>query len=286
MARRVVRIGLVIGGAIVLFAALIGAEVAWTLSREYVEVPDFDVRVTIGEEFEGEPLRMVIVGDSTTRGLGVERVEQTLGAQVAMKVAESIGRPVELHGYGVSGAVSADVPDQLREVASRDVDVIVVEVGSNDVTHRTSLGDVDRHTERLLRAAKDRSEIVVLGSAGRLNSPNFPQPLRWIVMQRANAVRDRQRAVARRLDVPFMDVKRDVSPAYDAAGRSANSRDLFHPSAEGYEIWARPLAKLVVAQLSDSRRLNKPRARVDGPHDGPAPSHRQSRAPRGSVYPD
>lgn len=232
-----------------LFAVLLGAEAGYTVSREYAEVPEFEVRATIGEGRGGDPLRMVIVGDSTARGLGVDRVEDTLGAQVAAKVSSAIDRVVELRGYGESGAVAADVTVQLREVPRSGTDVIVVEVGSNDVTHRTSLDDVEHHTEQLLRAAKERAGVVVLGSAGKLNSPNFPQPLRWIVMRRATAVRGRQRRVAERMGVPFMDVRRDVSPAYDAAGRSATSPDLFHPSAEGYEIWARPLAQLVVEAL-------------------------------------
>jgi lysophospholipase L1-like esterase len=94
--------------------------------------------------------------------------------------------------------------------------------------------------------------VVVLGSSGKLDTPNFLQPLRWLVMWRATAVRARQERVARTFDVEFVDVAEEVAPEFARIGPSANSSDDFHPSATGYAAWARPLADRVIAAVGDT----------------------------------
>ena len=110
---------------------------------------------------------------------------------------------------------------------------------------QVATGELERDTERLLRGARERADLVVFASAGKLNAPIFQQPLRAIVAARATKVRERQRTVASDLDVPFIDIAREVSPAYDDAAPESSSSDRFHPSDLGYEIWARPLAATV-----------------------------------------
>ncbi len=222
-------------------------EAAWAITRpRLADDPGFEVSMTVGAERPGTPLVLHALGDSTIAGVGVDRARDSLPVQVAMMVSEQLDRPVELVGHGVSGAVTADIDAQLDDVPSRGVDVLVIEVGSNDVTHRTSLDDVESETRAMLERARELSPIVVLGSAGKLNTPNFRQPLRQVVMWRANAVRARQERVARDIDVEYVDVKQEVAPAFERIGPSSNSSDGFHPSAKGYAAWARPLAERVV----------------------------------------
>lgn len=222
-------------------------EVVLVLQRDYITRPEFEVEFVTGGC--GPPLRMAVLGDSLVAGLGASDERRSLPGQVAIKVSAATGRSVSVTGFGVSGAVTGDVLSrQLPEVASQAFDVIVIEIGSNDVTHRTSLRRVERQTRLMLKRARARAPIVVLGSSGRLNTPNFLPPLRQIVMARATSVRARQVRIARDLDVPVVDVAREISPTYDRTAGSS-SRDAFHPSDIGYEIWARPLAARVVSAL-------------------------------------
>lgn len=237
-------------GLPLLGAAIIAIEVAITLDRDYLREPEFDVEFTV----PGcrPTVRMAVLGDSTVAGVGATSERDSLPGQVARKVAVKTGRSVAVTGFGVSGARTRDVlREQLPQIERGAFDVIVIEVGSNDVTHGTRLGALERDTREMLEMALSRADVVVLGSSGRLNSPNFPQPLRQIVMARATSVRARQADVARDLGVPIVDIAREVSPIYDRTP-GANSRDLFHPSDVGYEIWARPLARRVVEQLGES----------------------------------
>lgn len=236
----------------VVACAIIAVEIAIATQRDYITEAEFEVDfVASGQAPE---LRMAVLGDSTVAGLGASSERTSLPAQIARKVAKETGRSVRVIGFGVSGAITEDVlKQQLANIEPGEFDVIVIEVGSNDVTHRTGLASLQRHTRSVLVRSKELAPVVVMGSSGRLNSPNFLPPLRQIVMLRATSVRKRQVRVARELDVPIVDIAKDVSPTYDATAGS-NSRDAFHPSDVGYEIWARPLAERVVAALGVSDR--------------------------------
>jgi lysophospholipase L1-like esterase len=243
-------------GAVVAFVLVLVAQAQHARTREYLpRDPGYDIDFLVeGDDDDGygDPLSMIVLGDSTVAGVGAPAQRDSLAVQIAVKVARDTGRSVHVVGHGVTGARTRDVlEDQVTLVPAGGVDVVVVEIGSNDVTHLTDLGQLSRDTEELLRLAKQRASVVVLGSAGRLNSINFMPPLRQLVMWRANYVRAAQGAAARAAGARFMDVAVEVSPAYEAAGPAASSSDGFHPSELGYEIWAGPLARHVVEGIGE-----------------------------------
>jgi lysophospholipase L1-like esterase len=228
-------------------AAVLGAQVALALTRDYLRSADFEVDFTT--DGSAPTLRLAVVGDSLVEGVGASSARTSLAGQVAQQVADRTGRAVQVRGLGVSGAVTADVLEQLDQLEPGDYDAIVIEVGSNDVTHATRLNALEQHTRLLLERSLQLAPIVVFGSAGRLDTPNFQQPLRQVVVWRATRVRALQSRVAAEFDeVAFMDVARDVSPVYERTP-GATSGDGFHPADPGYEVWARPLAALVVERL-------------------------------------
>lgn len=245
----VVLLAVPIAGAVLLAAGVIRA-----LAGDYLRTADFEIDYTTGGD---EPaLRLAVLGDSLVEGVGASDAVHSLPGQIAEKVAVQTGRAVHVTGFGVSGDVTREVfaqLDQLEQLAPGTFDVIVIEVGSNDVTHGTRRAALEGDTRAMLRRAQALAPLVVLGSAGRLDSPIFGPGLRQLVVHRATQVRELQGRVARELGVAFMDVARDVSAEYEATAASSSS-DHFHPSDHGYEIWARPLADLVVAGLGDRRR--------------------------------
>lgn len=228
-------------------AALLAVEVVVALNGDYLRAADFEIDYTTAGD---EPaLRLAVLGDSLVEGVGASDAEHSLPGQIAEKVADETGRAVHVTGFGVSGDVTHGVFDQLDQIGPDRFDVIVIEVGSNDVTHRTRRKPLERNTRMMLTRAQELAPLVVLGSAGRLDSPIFQRGLRQLIIHRATQMREVQGRVARELDVPFMNVADDVSPEYEST-KGSDSRDRFHPSDIGYEIWARPLAKLVVEGIA------------------------------------
>jgi lysophospholipase L1-like esterase len=228
--------------------AVLAGELQYARGREYARDPDY----TLDRTFPGEgpTIELAVVGDSTVAGLGAATLDDTLPIQVGLELAAQTGRAVHVRGYGVSGATTQDVVDRQLPDIPTDFDIMVFEIGSNDIVHTTKLPVVERQTHRLLEAGARHASLVVLGSAGRLDTPNFKRPLRDLVVWRATQVRARQKAVARKLGVGFVEIGADPVASDFNATKGAVSDDRFHPAGPGYAVWAHALAAAAAEQLT------------------------------------
>ena len=139
-------------------ATLLGAgALATTLAAEVVaarrhrflthEQP-LEISGTIGPE-DGEPLTLVVLGDSSVAGVGADAAEDTLTYGVAKALSDQYR--VSLHALGVSGSrLNHVVVDQLPQVEGLDPDIVLVCVGTNDVTHGTTLREARRQLQLLV----------------------------------------------------------------------------------------------------------------------------------------
>ncbi|MPZ72527.1 MAG: hypothetical protein GEU74_04745 [Nitriliruptorales bacterium] len=245
------RVGRVLGAVAALpiaFAALLGVEAAVASRREYVpDDPGYLVQARVeprGSSHDGAPLRLVMLGDSTVAGLGSPTAESSLAVLTAQRVADRLGRSVEVRGLGVSGARTADVRDeQLPQVSPGEVDVLVVVVGSNDVTHLTPPWHFDDVTRSMLERARAAGAPVILGGIPLFGGVTaLDQPLRWAVDRSACVLRGIQVRTAQRVrGVTFVDIAAQASPRFVGVP-DAMSSDGFHPAPTGYGFWADALA--------------------------------------------
>jgi lysophospholipase L1-like esterase len=237
-------------------AALTAVELALVLQRDYAVDPGFDIDVTT--DGDGEPLELVVLGDSTVAGLGVDSVNDTMAVQLAREFTRLDGRAVRVRAFGVSGARTRDVlRDQVEQVPA-GVDMVVVEIGSNDSTHGTPLGALERDTRALVQAVSKRTPAFVLGGSGPLDSAAFARPLRDVMRWRARHVRAMQARVVRELSPDstsrFVDMGGAVNEEYRRTPH-ATSNDNFHPAAAGYGVWARALAERLVANVPSTTQV-------------------------------
>ena len=106
-------LGVLIGGAF----GLVRAEAA--LARRAIgeptgEPPEADG--VYGAHHSGEPLPLLLLGDSSAGGLGVDHPHQTPGAMLAAGLAECADRPVQLTAVAAVGARSSDLSAQIERV--------------------------------------------------------------------------------------------------------------------------------------------------------------------------
>lgn len=244
------RLVAVAAGIPLALAATLGVEAYLAIRAEYLPTePHFVIDQTVGGD--GDPLRLVVLGDSTVAGVGADSVGQSLPVQVATRVAEALGRPVHVVGLGVSGARTADVlTEQVPLVVDRRADVVVIVVGSNDVTHVTLPGRLREQTAALLRAAVAAGDMpVVLGGIPLFEVTAFAEPLRTVVDGYASVLRRRQAAAVATVErATFVDISRLASPRFAGVPESM-SADRFHPAGVGYGFWADALAPAVVDAL-------------------------------------
>lgn len=191
---------------------------------------------TYGSGF-GETIELLMLGDSTARGMGADDRNQTVGAIVATAVAAMTSRPVRLTNVAVIGAESADLDAQLDAAVSEVEwpDVALIMVGANDVTHRIDRSVSVRHLAMAVHRLRERGTEVVVGTCPDLGAIQpVPQPLRAL-MQRWS------RDLAAAQTVAVVEQGGRTVSLGDLLGEEFHeqpgimfSKDQFHPSPAGY----------------------------------------------------
>lgn len=233
------RLLLTVLALLVTAAAVLGAEVWLALRREYLPSdPPLELAASFGPQ-DAEPLRFVVLGDSTSAGIGSGGAENAYPTLLARRLAADTDRRVELTVLGVSGARTSDVlHDQVPQVAALDPDLVFVGIGANDVTHLTPLDDIKEDMEAILeRLAATDADIVVAG-APDMRVYAWHQPLRYITYLRGLQVADAIEEVAHAKDVAVVELAEETGHFFAEQPEAHFSEDEFHPSALGYQRWA------------------------------------------------
>lgn len=201
---------------------------------------------------DGDPVELLLLGDSIAAGLGAERRKDTLGARLAKGVARAVGRPVRLSTAAVVGSESSALAGQLDGIPA-DVhhDVAVIIVGGNDVTHRVPVAIAVGHLREAIDRLRARGTDVVVGTCPDLGALRpVPQPLRALGSRLSRQLASAQAAAARESGARAVSLRRAVGPFFISQPDEMFSLDRFHPSALGYRRTADALLPALVDALS------------------------------------
>lgn len=233
------RLLLVVTALIVGLGVVLGAEVWLALRRDYLPTdPPLELNGSFGPQ-NGESLTFVVLGDSTSAGIGSGGADKAYPTLLAQRLADDTGRRVELTVLGISGARTADVlDDQVPQVADLDPDLVFVGIGANDVTHFTPLDEIKGDMADILdRIARTGAEIAVAG-APDMRVYAWLQPLRYITYLRGRQVTDAIEEVAHKKDVAVVELAEETGRFFAEEPQAHFSEDEFHPSPLGYRRWA------------------------------------------------
>jgi lysophospholipase L1-like esterase len=199
----------------------------------------------------GEPIDLLIVGDSLAAGLGASRRKETLGGRLAKGLAKRTGRPVRLRSLAVVGSESPDLAAQIDRLTPEDrVDVAVIVVGGNDVTHRIPVAESVGHLVAAIQRLQERGARVVVGTCPDLGALRpVPQPLRTLASRLSRRLAEAQAEGAARAGAASVSLRRTVGPLFLDEPEQMFSLDRFHPSGLGYRRTAEALLPAVVAAL-------------------------------------
>ncbi|MBD0292183.1 MAG: SGNH/GDSL hydrolase family protein [Jiangellaceae bacterium] len=197
----------------------------------------------------GQPLSLVILGDSSAAGVGVEFPGETPGALLAAGIADAAERPVRLTVLAVTGARSTDLAGQVERALTAPPDLAVIMIGANDVTHRVKpvtsvrlLGDAV-HTFRTAGSA-----VVVLTCPDLGTVEPIPHPLRWLVRRASRRLAAAQTVVAVEAGARTVSIASMLGPEF-APAAGMFSPDRFHPSAAGYAAAAAAVLPTALSAL-------------------------------------
>jgi lysophospholipase L1-like esterase len=125
-------------------------------------------------------------------------------------------------------------------VAEARPTLITLGIGINDVTRNLPVEQFARNYEEVITALKEKApgaSIVVTGMPDISFAPAVPEFLRDEARKRIVAYNGRVRDIAARQKLYFVDAY-DKSHELIPQHPEFFSPDNFHPSEEGYELWA------------------------------------------------
>jgi acyl-CoA thioesterase-1 len=183
---------------------------------------------------ETKPIRMVVLGDSLSAGLGLPEAA-AFPAQL-QKHLKSNGITVEVSNAGVSGDTSSGGRDRLDWSVPEGTDAVLVELGANDALRgidpkvtRSALSDI-------LTRLKARGIAVLL--CGMVAPPNYGSDY----SARFNAIYP---DLAKSFGVPLYPFFLQGV----AADTALNQADGMHPTAEGVDVIVKNILPTVEAFL-------------------------------------
>ena len=231
--------------------AVLGVEVWLALRREYLPTePVLELNASFGPD-DAEPLRFVVLGDSTSAGIGAGGAGQAYPTLLARRLAAETERRVELTVLGISGARTADVlHEQVPQVAALDPDLVFIGIGANDVTHLTPLDDIKRDMQQILEELSTTGADIAVAGAPDMRVYAWHQPLRHITYLRGRQVADAIEEEARSRSAAVVELAEETGPFFAEEPEAHFSADEFHPSALGYQRWADAIYPVLRAQVS------------------------------------
>lgn len=199
----------------------------------------------------GEPVDLLVLGDSIAAGLGAEKAKHTLGGRLARGIAAGAGRSVRLRTAAVVGSESSMLAAQLASLPlGYRPDVAVIVVGGNDVTHRVPVAESVRHLADAVDDLRARGAEVVVGTCPDLGALRpVPQPLRALGSRASRQLANAQRAAALDRGARVVSLAHVVGPFFITNPEEMFSLDRFHPSAHGYKRTAKAMLPSVLAAL-------------------------------------
>ncbi|WP_241673282.1 SGNH/GDSL hydrolase family protein [Lacisediminimonas profundi] len=190
----------------------------------------------------GEPMKLLVIGESPVAGIGVTSYQQSLAAMMAGSLGRRSGRAVEWSAWGRNGATVADaIRDLLPLLPAQAVDIACVAFGVNDCTAFRRGHEWHSDMIRMLELIEQRinpRHIVLSGVPPLADFPALPWPLRAVLGLKASALDSAlARIAASRPDTSHAPLP---SALADAA---LMAPDGYHPSAAGCEVWAEILVQ-------------------------------------------
>jgi lysophospholipase L1-like esterase len=197
----------------------------------------------------GPAVHLVWLGDSTAAGMGASTPDDALPRVVAHELVAGGSPPIDLTSLAVSGATVADVLHQQVGHVPVDADLVVIDIGSNDVTHLTSRSAFRSHYTEVLDRLPKRTKVVLLGVPDLGSPTRLPQPLRFIAGVRGGTLDAVVQALARKRHLGYVDIAGSTGPAFRRHPAKYLSADHYHPSDAGYRLWAAAVVLVVRGAL-------------------------------------
>lgn len=190
--------------------------------------------------------RILVVGDSSAVGVGA--TSSSTGTTAGLIAADYPN--AEVVNIGISGLRAEGLRKLLEEKAETlgTFDIMLIQIGGNDITHFTPLSEVERDVRAILAIAKKLAPKVILLHTGNLGrSPIFPWPISWAISWETRRVRALYKEIV--LNDPvvrYIDLYgARVDDEFHTDIKKYYGIDEFHLADAGWGVWYREIKKVI-----------------------------------------
>lgn len=200
---------------------------------------------------------LVALGDSLTRGTGDESGKGYVGL-VTDDLKERFGKKISVHNLGVSGAVSSELKNQMKQKEIKrqlgEADAIMLTIGGNDLfqggqtlidIETAGIEDIqEKYLQNLkdvfttIRSVNNQATVYMIGLYNPFIELEDNETTSRIVREWNFQTEDLASSFS---DIVFV-------PTYDIFQLSVNDylyTDKFHPNKEGYNLIAKRISPLI-----------------------------------------
>lgn len=196
--------------------------------------------VTFEAKGSSERTQILFVGNSTGVGTGASQPLDSIAGRLYRDFPH-----ITVVNRSRNGALAEDVLKQLDHDNNKVADIVIIQIGGNDILRFSDLNRLRDTIGAVLKKAGERGQHVIFVSTGNVGlAPVFFPPLNWIYTERTRDVRAVFIEVAAHLDIEYVDLfkERDEDPFL----RDPNlyyAADYLHPGSEGYRLWYEELKR-------------------------------------------
>lgn len=193
-------------------------------------------RGATGNKSDDNPVRLLVLGDSTAAGVGVDKADLGLGGQLARALNGATERRVLWRAQGRSGATARDlIARHLKPALREKTTLVFLSVGANDaLAVRSARGfrrDIGHIIDKVFDAHPD-AVLLMSSLPAFFRFRGLPEPLRSTLYRHSQALEHEAREL---IDA---HPRAHMSPPPPPYTEGFFAVDDFHPGAQGYREWA------------------------------------------------
>jgi lysophospholipase L1-like esterase len=184
---------------------------------------------------------ILVAGDSTAVGVGSTDNRETIAGRLGQQFPKA-----DITNLGISGARLKDLILTLEQQKNKHYDLIVLQIGANDITHFTPYDTIESQLEEVLYLSNQLSPKIILLTSGDVGAARvFRWPLSVILSLRTRHVRDIfMNESSKNASVSYIDLFRDPKDdPFEKDLKRYYAPDSFHLTGAGYGVWYSSIQK-------------------------------------------
>lgn len=234
----------------------------WQGKRIRAQIPDLPEAqqpsgFVVTDGIADSNLRVLLLGESTVAGVGVQTHEEGFAGAMAKNLHEITSQPVAWKVYAKSGYTAKDVHQLLvPQIQEKEVDLLVVGLGGNDAFTLNAPWRWRKELTTLVQLLKTKfptTPIVFSNMPPIRYFPAFTDLLQFFLGNLVDVLGEELEDLTQDMDNVYYCAERITpegwSQRHNVAGEPTDFfSDGVHPSRLTYEIWAKEVVQEVISR--------------------------------------